>query len=267
MAPAIGWPSPHNRFCKRQREAEDVAAPGEFPAHRLDEKAEARARPKTQQRDRASADDDHQRRPPGAKPRGRTKVAGRYSHLFPPGGLGARNRQAKRYAELMHMHENPKGRRRKIFRCRAALQNWRGQSMQFSSVEMRLATRRGARCEVGAVPPRCSLRRSGTTGVTIRYCRRPACPGVQYAAAIGSHCVSGILTHRRDLAAHCARGLPSCDSRPRKSEGAGKTGCALHPRSRVQLRTAKAHTSIQVQRKHSGLPCAVALRLTSCSPR
>jgi hypothetical protein len=29
----------------------------------------------------------------------------------------------------------------------------------------------------------------------------------------------------------------------------------------------KAHTSIQVQRKHSGLPCAMALRLTPCSPR
>ena len=28
-----------------------------------------------------------------------------------------------------------------------------------------------------------------------------------------------------------------------------------------------AHTSIQVQRKHSGLPCAVALRVTSCSPQ
>src|SRR5882672_7407758 len=27
------------------------------------------------------------------------------------------------------------------------------------------------------------------------------------------------------------------------------------------------HTSIQVQRKHSGLPCAMALRLISCSPR
>src|SRR5262245_35595147 len=27
------------------------------------------------------------------------------------------------------------------------------------------------------------------------------------------------------------------------------------------------HTSIQVQRKHSGLPCAMALRLTSCSSR
>ena len=52
-----------------------------------------------------------------------------------------------------------------------------------------------------------------------------------------------------------------------KAEGAGKTGCTLHPRSRVQLRTENAHTSIQVQRKHSGLPCAMALRLISCSPR
>jgi len=29
----------------------------------------------------------------------------------------------------------------------------------------------------------------------------------------------------------------------------------------------ETHTSIQVQRKHSGLPCAMALRLTSRSPR
>jgi hypothetical protein len=29
----------------------------------------------------------------------------------------------------------------------------------------------------------------------------------------------------------------------------------------------KAHTSIQVQRRHSGIPCAMALRLTSRSPR
>jgi hypothetical protein len=44
-------------------------------------------------------------------------------------------------------------------------------------------------------------------------------------------------------------------------EGAGKTGCAPHPRSRVQWAAKKTHTSIQVQRKHSGLPCAMALRL------
>ena len=52
---------------QRQREAEHVAAPGEIAAHRLDEKAEARARPEAQQRDQASADDDHQRRPPACQ--------------------------------------------------------------------------------------------------------------------------------------------------------------------------------------------------------
>ena len=52
-----------------------------------------------------------------------------------------------------------------------------------------------------------------------------------------------------------------------KSEGAGKTGCTLHPRSRVPNAQTKMHTSIQVQRKHSGLPCAMALRLIASSPR
>ena len=32
---------------------------------------------------------------------------------------------------------------------------------------------------------------------------------------------------------------------PRKSEGAGKTGCWLHPRSRVRFAQTKLHTSIQ----------------------
>src|SRR6185369_8722766 len=50
-------------------------------------------------------------------------------------------------------------------------------------------------------------------------------------------------------------------------EGAGKTGCLLHPRSRVRFAQTKGHTSIQGSGKHSGLPCAMALRLTSCSPR
>src|SRR3954467_2538821 len=46
-----------------------------------------------------------------------------------------------------------------------------------------------------------------------------------------------------------------------KAEGAGKTGCALHPRSRVHLAQQNAHTSIQVQRRTPGLPCAMVLRL------
>jgi hypothetical protein len=70
--------------------------------------------------------------------------------------------------------------------------------------------------------------------------------------------------------AYCSRGAfrPSLKSfRPRKSEGAGNAGCALHPRSRVPKLRIQAHTSIQVQRKHSGIPRAMALRLTSCSSR
>jgi hypothetical protein len=56
------------------------------------------------------------------------------------------------------------------------------------------------------------------------------------------------------------------NSLPSKSEGAGNAGCALHPRSRVQNGEG-THTSKQVQRRHSDIPCAMALRLISCSPR
>ena len=62
-----------------------------------------------------------------------------------------------------------------------------------------------------------------------------------------------------------ARGLQSpCPSLT--TEGAGKTGCALHPRSRVQSAQKKAHTSIQVQRRQSGLPCAVVYGLLRALP-
>src|ERR1700722_12587656 len=50
-------------------------------------------------------------------------------------------------------------------------------------------------------------------------------------------------------------------SRPLQSEGAGKAGCALHPRSRVQTCAKNTHTSIQVQRRQSDFPCAVVLTL------
>src|SRR6266851_304344 len=69
--------------------------------------------------------------------------------------------------------------------------------------------------------------------------------------------------HVHILAAGDARGLRFVSL---KLEGAGNAGCALHPRSRVQ-KARKTHTSIQVQRRHSGIPCAMALRLTSRSPR
>src|SRR4051812_40098385 len=52
-------------------------------------------------------------------------------------------------------------------------------------------------------------------------------------------------TRLRDLAALIARGLLSI-SLPSPIKGAGKAGCALHPRSRVQNALEKTHTSIQV---------------------
>ena len=58
-----------------------------------------------------------------------------------------------------------------------------------------------------------------------------------------------------------------CNRCPLEEEGAGNAGCTLHPRSRVQGCTKKAHTSIQVQRRQSGIPCAMVLRLMPCSPR
>jgi hypothetical protein len=39
-----------------------------------------------------------------------------------------------------------------------------------------------------------------------------------------------------------------------ETEGAGKTGCAPRPRSRVQCASKNAHTSIQVWRRHPAFP-------------
>jgi hypothetical protein len=66
---------------------------------------------------------------------------------------------------------------------------------------------------------------------------------------------------RHDLPEVCMNAVP-----PRR-EGAGNAGCALHPRSRVQRVHKETHTSIQVQRRQSGIPCAVVLRLMPRSPR
>ena len=52
-----------------------------------------------------------------------------------------------------------------------------------------------------------------------------------------------------------------------RTEGAGKTECLLHPRSRVRFALNKSAHEHTGQLEHPGLPCAMALRLTSCSPR
>ena len=78
----------------------------------------------------------------------------------------------------------------------------------------------------------------------------------------------GMTTERktllRILAAQFAPELCWIPSLPNE-EGAGKTGCWPHPRSRVQKN--KTHTSIQVRPGRPGLPCAMVLRLIARSPR
>jgi hypothetical protein len=106
----------------------------------------------------------------------------------------------------------------------------------------------------------------------------PAKAGIQYAASSRfRHGLLGILdrppsrtmTNAGILATASARGLQIFRPekrrrrRPSKEEGAGKIGCTLHPRSHVQNAQSKKHTSIQVQRKQFGLPCAVLFRLIS----
>jgi hypothetical protein len=77
-----------------------------------------------------------------------------------------------------------------------------------------------------------------------------------------------VCSNSRCASAFSRHDLPeACVSLSLQREGAGNAGCALHPRSRVQNGQKKTHTSIQVQRRQSDIPCAMALRLTSRSPR
>jgi hypothetical protein len=74
-------------------------------------------------------------------------------------------------------------------------------------------------------------------------------------------------TQLRDLAARCAR-VFARTIRLSIIEGAGNAGCPMHPQPRVQMlseaheRSHHGHTGFK-----PGIPRAMVLRLTSCSPR
>src|SRR5260221_10554962 len=71
--------------------------------------------------------------------------------------------------------------------------------------------------------------------------------------------------HVRILATRCARGLRELS----RLEIRGRRECRVHAApavSRAKL-CKKTHTSIQVQRRQSNIPCAMVLRLISRSPR
>src|SRR5882757_4901510 len=73
----------------------------------------------------------------------------------------------------------------------------------------------------------------------------------RHAFAVSRHDAPEVCKYFRDLS---------------KSEGAGNAGCALHPRSRAQWVEECAHEHTG-QRRQSDIPCAMALRLITCSPR
>jgi hypothetical protein len=88
-----------------------------------------------------------------------------------------------------------------------------------------------------------------------------ACPGRRNLFSIR-------ISNSRYTFAFSRHDLPEvCVSLSLNQEGAGNAGCTLHPRSRAQICAKNTHTSIQVQRRRSDIPCAMALRLMTRSPR
>ena len=72
-------------------------------------------------------------------------------------------------------------------------------------------------------------------------------------------------TQLRLLATHGARGLQIHS--PQKMRGRREDRVRAAPAVSCAKVDKKTHMSIQVQRKHSGLPCAMVLQLIPCSPR
>jgi hypothetical protein len=138
-------------------------------------------------------------------------------------------------------------------------------------------------------PPSRDRERCGQeAGCISRHCEEPCDEAIHLAeqskldcfAALAMTLIDRRLRSRGAMRPRFARQV----SRTSKSEGAGNAGCALHPRSRVQNRPKKAHTSIQgsggdptfpaqwlygLYRAHpgvSGFPASVASRIWPPEP-
>ena len=90
------------------------------------------------------------------------------------------------------------------------------------------------------------------------------CPG-RRGVSFGFNC----QTARGCASAFSRRAAPELcfDFRPQETRGRREDRVRAAPAVSRAMLLGITHTSIQVQREHPGLPCAMALRLTSCSPR
>src|SRR6185369_12015316 len=89
------------------------------------------------------------------------------------------------------------------------------------------------------------------------------CSRAMTAVFVSSGRVSG---HENSFSRRSAPEVCQKTFAPWKPEGAGNAGCALHPRSHVQWVEECAHEHTG-QRRTSDIPCAMALRLITGSPR
>ena len=83
----------------------------------------------------------------------------------------------------------------------------------------------------------------------MRNCASEVKPGTTAVFVVDTIIQNALSRSRDALRPSFAR-----SSLPSKTEGAGKTGCALHPRSRVRIVQRKLHTSIQGSGEHPAFP-------------
>ena len=105
--------------------------------------------------------------------------------------------------------------------------------------------------------------------------RRPVCGQFILRGSLRSHLerrrtyarsVANIRIHLRD-SRDALRPRFAGNSSPSIVRGRREDRVRAAPAVSCAMCTKSAHTSIQVQRRASGLPCAMALRLITCSPR
>ena len=109
---------------------------------------------------------------------------------------------------------------------------------------------------------------TGRSSIPETLVLEPRGRGVPCAGGDDGECVVLALpfqTYLCLLAARFARGLHFVVPQSKREQGMPGARCTRGLVCKVAQRN--AHTSIQVQRRQSGIPCAMALRLMPCSPR
>jgi hypothetical protein len=103
--------------------------------------------------------------------------------------------------------------------------------------------------------------------------RRPGCGRFSLrgfrlrSSSYGGQALLSVTTNTPSRSRRALRPRFAGNSSPSKSRGRRECRVRAAPAVSCAMGRRSAHMSIQVQREHPGLPCAMALRLITCSPR